>query len=427
MPAFAARAGALVGRDASAAVEVWWGAMSKRLRRHAPQNPIEFTFDDVPMMGEAGDSLAVALWAAGERSLTRSPKYHRPRGPFCFTGECEGCLLRVQDTPNTMACQVRLQPGMRVSSQNYLGAPKLDLLRATDFMFPRGLDHHEFMAGVPIAEDLMKAMARRIAGLGTLPSAPPPSATRASREQVDVLVVGAGLAGRAFAAAQRAVVIDASGAAGARAGIAIGVYGAPEGPREVLVLEPERTVLYQPRALVLAPGTHEGLPPFEDNDLPGILSLRGADALRAREVEPGHAPLVLEIPGGTGLGRAFAAAHGYRHLVGAPLAARGGSAIERVRVKSDDGIQEHDTDALVLDGPRAPAFELAAQAGAHTVAGLCGFYVQTDGDGVAAADLWVIGEASGLAFEVGTAPAVTRAAIERQAVRAAASVRRALG
>jgi sarcosine oxidase subunit alpha len=310
-----------------------------------------------------------------------------------------------------MACQVRVTAGMEASAQNYLGSPKFDLLRVADWMFPAGLNHHEFMAGVPVAEDLMKAMARRIAGLGTLPDAAAP-VKEASREVVDVLVVGGGIAGRAVAdALPGAVVVDA--AAGA---IAIGVYGATN--REVLVITPERTVLYAPRALVLAPGAHEGLPVFEDNDLPGIVSLRGAMALAARDVDVGHAPLVVEVPGGTGLGRAFATARGYRHVQGTIEGAAGGSSVERVTI----GGAKHETDALIIDGPRSPSFELAVQAGAGVEPAAFGFRVRVDTEGRAASGLWVCGEATGIAFTTDVAAAETRASLVAQARRVAASL-----
>lgn len=393
--------------------------MAKRLRRTQLENPVQFTFDGEPYVGSDGDSLAVALWAAGLRSLTRSPKYHRPRGPFCFTGQCEGCLVRVQGTPNTMACRVRLSEGLEASAQNYLGSPRFDLLRAADWMFPSGLNHHEFMAGVPVAEDVMKAMARRIAGLGILPDGAPP-AKPARREEVAVLVVGGGIAGSAVAQElPGATVVDLASEAAGR--IALGVFGAAHGATEVLVVGPDETVLYAPRALVLAPGAHEGLPVFENNDLPGIVSLRGALALALRSVDAGHAPLVVELPGGTGLGRGFATERGYRHVRGAKItAASGGSAVERVVI---DGTR-YETDALVIDGPRSPSFELAVQAGANAEPAAFGFRVRVDENGRAAEGVWACGEATGIAFGVGQAAADTRAAIVAQARRVAAGVGR---
>lgn len=395
--------------------------MAKRLRRTQPENPVQFSFDGEPFVGSAGDSLAVALWAAGQRSLSRSPKYHRPRGPFCFTGQCEGCLVRVQGTPNTMACQVRLTEGMEAAAQNYLGSPKFDLLRVADWMFPAGLNHHEFMAGVPVAEDLMKAMARRIAGLGTLPDGAPPLRA-ARREEVAVLVVGGGIAGRAVAdALPLARVVDAGSSEHAGSDhIAIGVYGASNHSLEVLVVGPSGTVLYAPRALVLAPGAHEALPVFENNDLPGILSLRGALALAARNVDAGQSPLVVELPAGTGLGRAFATERGHRHVQGAISAAAGSSSVERVVV---DGTT-YETDALIIDGPRSPAFELAVQAGATAEPAAFGFRIRIDTDGRAAPGVWACGEATGIAFGTGQSAAETRAALVAQAHRVAAAVAR---
>ena len=44
------------------------------------QKPVSFRFDGRLMRGLAGDTLASALLANGQRLVGRSLKYHRPRG-----------------------------------------------------------------------------------------------------------------------------------------------------------------------------------------------------------------------------------------------------------------------------------------------------------------------------------------------------------
>ena len=64
--------------------------------------------DGQPIAACAGENTACALLAAGETIFSRSIKYHRPRGPFCLTGACAHCLMRVDGVPNIPVCQTTL-------------------------------------------------------------------------------------------------------------------------------------------------------------------------------------------------------------------------------------------------------------------------------------------------------------------------------
>ena len=101
-------------------------------------------------------------------NLARSPKFHRPRGPSCLRGGCDGCVLRVDGVPNVLTCLEPVRDGARVESQNSALTRRFDPLRGADFTFPNGFNHHDFLAGIPIAEDLLAAFARKVAGLGHL-------------------------------------------------------------------------------------------------------------------------------------------------------------------------------------------------------------------------------------------------------------------
>src|SRR5690606_24729937 len=120
-------------------------------------------------------------------------------GPSCFRGACDGCLARVDDTPNVMTCMVPATDGLSVVTQNRLGPREADFLRVTDWFFPDGMNHHELFAGVPGVQSVMQAFARRVAGLGRLP-ARPVTERPARRRAVDVVVVGGGPAGMSVAA-----------------------------------------------------------------------------------------------------------------------------------------------------------------------------------------------------------------------------------
>ena len=162
------------------------------------KNRITLTLDGEPVEAERGEPIAAALIAAGKSNIARSPKFHRPRGPACMRGACDGCLARVDETPNVMTCLVPAEDGMTVVTQNRIGPRDIDLLRMTDWFFPEGMNHHELFAGVPGIQSIMQGFARRVAGLGKLPleGAPP---RKAARRTADVVVVGAGPSGMAVA------------------------------------------------------------------------------------------------------------------------------------------------------------------------------------------------------------------------------------
>ena len=68
--------------------------------------PLRFRFEGREQCGFAGDSLASALIANGVRTLSRSFKYHRPRGPLTMAGNDANTLVRVGDDPATLADRV---------------------------------------------------------------------------------------------------------------------------------------------------------------------------------------------------------------------------------------------------------------------------------------------------------------------------------
>lgn len=75
--------------------------------------PVVFTFAGREVVGRAGDSIAMALWAAGERDLRRSSKDGQPRGVWCNMGVCYECLVEA-DGETVRACTTPVRDGMRV-------------------------------------------------------------------------------------------------------------------------------------------------------------------------------------------------------------------------------------------------------------------------------------------------------------------------
>src|SRR5262245_60011065 len=143
----------------------------------------------------AGESVAAALFASGERVLSRSIKYHRPRGFFCLDGSCVGCLMRIDGKPNQKACRTRIADGMTVERQNAWPSAALDVLGAADFFFPRGMDHHTLLVKPRALNQMMQKVVRQLGGLGRLPDGKSREMPPARKRAVEVLVVGGGPAG----------------------------------------------------------------------------------------------------------------------------------------------------------------------------------------------------------------------------------------
>jgi sarcosine oxidase subunit alpha len=397
----------------------------------ALRDPVTIYLDGEAITAESGEPVAVALLAAGRVALARSPKFHRPRGPACLRGACDGCLARVDDTPNVMTCRVAAAEGLRVETQNVAGSRETDLLRVTDWFFPEGMNPHELLAGVPGAGRVMQALARQVAGLGKLPRARlAPAASR--RREADVLVVGAGPSGMATACAlagqgRRVEVVDddleeggslcglagearrpwqpvlatfrdevSRGRVELRLGsTAAGIYG-----DDVLVGSAEGVEVVTARTLVLATGAHDGAVPFEGNDLPGIVGARAAGRLLGRGVHLGAREVVVVLPGGGPFGTAYAAERRDATLVeGTPVRAHGSSRIRRVTIATLGGELDVRCDALVIDAPRAPAYELCAQAGAELSHEEPGFVVRAGPGGRIRDGVHACGETVGTPFD----------------------------
>lgn len=388
---------------------------------------VTLLFDGEPIEAERGEPVAAALVASGRLAVARSPKFHRPRGPSCFRAACDGCLARVDGVPNVMTCRAPAQDGMVIEAQNVLGSRETDLLRMTDWFFPHGMNHHELFAGVPGVQQVMQAFARRVAGLGKLP-ARAGVARAAARREVDALVVGAGPSGMSAALALRArgrtveVVCDELEPGGAALAALDGRFDAllaqfldatherAERPvrlrcqttaaavygDDVLLVGEAGAEIARAETLVLATGAHDGVLAFEGNDVPGVLSARAGAWLLRRGVELGGRVVVAVPPGGGPFGELYAgAAKGVTVVHEAPTRVSGSSRVRKVAF----GEREVRATALLVDAPRAPAYELAEQAGARLEHHPRGYVVRTD-RGRIRDRVYAVGELAGTALDL---------------------------
>lgn len=387
---------------------------------------ISIELDGQTLPARRGEPVACALIAAGEPLFARSVKYHRPRGPYCFAAACSTCLMRVDGVPNVFTCRTPAKEGMRLERQNAFPSARLDIFAATDWVFAGGMNHHEFLAGVPIAQDVMAVVARKLAGLGKLPDAAAPPREPALTLKIDVAIAGGGISGLAASQAllERGVdhlVLERESFPGGRA-----AYGVPEtdaavelplaSPRLRLqhnvmglfedaggpflaVLANERLHQLYFGKLLVAMGSHPALPAFGNNDLPGIYAARAVSRMiRRYRVLPGKRIAVVgEQAEAERLAKLVHLCGGEAVASGAePIAAHGLSSVSSLTVKRDGREEKIDCDAVAICASGSPAFELARQGGARVAFDGTRFVVEADADGrTAHPGVFVAGEQRG--------------------------------
>jgi sarcosine oxidase subunit alpha len=297
-----------------------WG---RRLDRN---HPIAFTFEGRHYQGFRGDTLASALAANGALVISRSFKYHRPRGAFSFSGLDANAYVQVLDRPNVCADQLPLTENLAATAQNVWGSLQRDrgaLTRHLARFMPVGFYYRAFFRprGIwPLWERLL----RRCAGLGRVDQQTVPGYSDKQYLFADVAVIGAGPAGlsaalAAASAGASVILIDDSPEPGGSLNYAR-FQSQPlevEAVRKKLLEQLQQSTgirvmasttctgwfadnwlsmhdgarLYKLRAkqVVACTGSVEQPMVFRNNDLPGVLPASGAQRLmRLYGTRPGQ-------------------------------------------------------------------------------------------------------------------------------------------
>jgi len=406
---------------------------------HGDRLNLSFEGDDVPAC--AGESVAVALFASGERVLSRSIKYHRPRGFFCLAGHCGACLMRIDGKPNVRACKTPVKEGMRVERQNAFPTGAFDVLGAADFFFPKGMDHHTMMTSPRALNAVLNKVVRQLGGLGKLPDVPasPAELPRPRHKHVDVVVVGGGPAGLGCATetargGKKTLLVDEQdrvggsllahpqhGVRAANEALAAALKAGVEVLSSSTVLawypedaavdggEPGLLAVHTPEGLlkvtasryVYATGSYDQNAVFVDNDRPGVLPARAVGRLLVRfGVKPAERPVVV---GDGPYARALADA-----------LARAGAEVTRIDGRDEQIVAAHGhgwvrsvettrrkklkCDLVAVAALPAPASELPRQHGVAVAFndGKGGFHCRVDDDGRAnAPHVFACGDVTG--------------------------------
>ena len=79
-------------------------------------NEISFHFNGEKFTGAAGQSVAAALIANGQRELRKTRFGEEPRSIFCGIGICFDCVVTINGVANQRACLIEISNDMNVES-----------------------------------------------------------------------------------------------------------------------------------------------------------------------------------------------------------------------------------------------------------------------------------------------------------------------
>lgn len=293
--------------------------------------PLTFEFDGQSYQGFQGDSIASALVANGRWLLSRSFKYHRPRGPLTMAGQDANTLVQLPSEPNVLADMHPLSHGLTVSGQNFSGSLDNDrdavLGHFAKFM-PVGFYYRSFYKPKGMWK-IWEPLIRKKAGLGVLDLNFQPQYHDKAFLFTDLAVIGAGPAGlqaalsAANAGAKVLLIEQQAVLGGSLTWARFDIEGdqtqqlgrellkAVEGHANIRILSQatcnawftdnflpviQGNRLYKVRAkqCIVAAGAFDQPVVFRNNDLPGIMLTSAAQRLmKLYAVNPGKRAVVL--------------------------------------------------------------------------------------------------------------------------------------
>lgn len=169
---------------------------------------VSFTFNGKHLRGFEGDTLASALLANDQMLVGRSFKYHRPRGVVASGAEEPNGLVNLGQgarfEPNARVTTTELFDGLVARSQNHWPSLEFDVGAINTHLsrfLPAGFYYKMFMYPRSFWKHVYEPIIRKSAGLGKAPKDRDQDTYEHFHCQVDVLVVGGGIAGLAAAKA----------------------------------------------------------------------------------------------------------------------------------------------------------------------------------------------------------------------------------
>jgi len=292
---------------------------------------VSFSFEGKRYSGYAGDCIASALAANGQRMLSRSFKYHRPRGILSMAGQDANSLVQLPANPNALADRVTIENDMNVVAQNVSGSLQNDRRGILDLFsrfLPVGFYYKAFFRPAGIWEKWAPFI-RRSAGLGVIDQAHEAGYFDKQFVFCDVAVIGAGPAGMAAAlqaasTGAEALLVDENPQPGgslnysrldtdgaAAAALLEKMRAEIDANDNILVMtdalcngwfadnwlpiiQASRLFKVRAREVIMCVGAMEQQAVFRNNDLPGVMMGSAAQRLiHLYAVQPGQRAVVL--------------------------------------------------------------------------------------------------------------------------------------
>ncbi len=355
---------------------------ARRVAAGPPGRQVRFTFDGRGYDGIEGEPLAVALLAADRVVLSRSFRFHRPRGLMCSTGQCGWCECEVDGVPSVRSCRVPLRDGLIARGEHAWPSVERDML-STVGLFSRWIPptfyHHRFLRPRRLRKRYLDVL-RWFGGRGRLAldgrraTGHPPRPSRLL--EADVLVVGAGSSGVAAAtkaADSGATVIlldpDRSGPILSGVQVLTGVAAVGWYDGTVAALGDDAAYEITARSVVAATGSYERVPLVPGADRPGVMGARLVAELVDRDgVLPGRRVLLVGNDGDVATAADRLRQAGVATLHGpvpttSLIKVHGGRRVTGAEVTVGGRRQRLSVD-LVVFGDRSPNLDLVLAAGA---------------------------------------------------------------